>query len=180
MTNKPYLELCVAPVAEPLTLSEAKDYLKVTGSGDDTLITNLIKSVRETAEKFMKISLINQSWKISYDQYTPSEVKLLMGPVQTVTSVTAYDRGGEGAVISSDTYYLSSGKQRLIFDVNIVSQHIEIIYLCGYGVSSSYIPSPIKQGMLAHIAAIYDGREGSNTIPAQSKALYGPYKMLRI
>jgi uncharacterized phiE125 gp8 family phage protein len=179
MTNTPSLVLATAPATEPLVLSDVKDYLKFSGSGDDTIITNLIKTVREAAEKFLKISLINQSWKMSYDQYTPCDISLLMGPVQSITSVTVFDRDENATVIDSATYYLSAGKQRLIFDANIVSQRIEIVYLCGYGTGASSVPNPIKQGMLTHIAAIYDGRAGVNVIPAQSQGLYAPYRMIR-
>jgi uncharacterized phiE125 gp8 family phage protein len=180
MTNTPSLVLSAAPAAEPLVLSDVKDYLKISGSSDDTIITNLIKTVRESAEKFLRVSLINQSWKLLYDQYTPSEITLLMGPVQSITSVTAIARDESTTVISSSTYYLSAGKQKLIFDANIVSQRVEIVYLCGYGAAASSVPNPIKHGMLSHIGAIYDGRAGGNVIPMQSKELYAPYKMIRI
>lgn len=180
MSNKAVLELNSAPATEPLTLTEVKNYLKVETSDDDTLITNLITTVRQAAEKFLKISLINQSWKISYDSYCPSVVKLAMGPVQSITSVTAVQRDESTALISTDAYYLSAGNQKLIFDANVVSHRVEIIYLTGYGLAASDVPSPIKQGMLSHVLAIYDGRVGANVIPSQSQTLYSPYKMLSI
>lgn len=180
MTNIPSLALSVSPASEPLTLTETKNYLKISGSDDDDLITDLIKATRQTAEKFLKSSLIEQSWKLSYNGYTPSEIKLLMGPVQSITSVTAYLRDGTDTLISSSAYYLSAGNQTLVFDSNIVSHRVEIVYVTGYGSSASDIPNPIKQGMLAHIAAIYDGRAGGNVIPPQSQSLYLPYRRVRI
>jgi uncharacterized phiE125 gp8 family phage protein len=174
MMNKAILELESAPTTEPLTLSEVKGYLKVDGSDDDTLITNLISTARQNAEKYLKASLINQSWKISYNTYCPSIVKLTMGPVQSITSVSAVGRDESSTLINSNAYYLSSGNQKLIFDANIISHRVEIIYLAGYGNIASDVPSPIKQGMLTHILAMYDGRAGANVIPPQSKILYSP------
>jgi uncharacterized phiE125 gp8 family phage protein len=179
MTNSPTLERYTAPATEPLVLSDVKDYLKVSGSADDTIITNLIKTARERAEKFIGCSLITQSWKMSYDQYTPSFARLYNGPVQSVTSVTVFNRDEVATVISSAAYYLTTAKKILVFDANIVSQRIEIIYVAGYGTLASSVPSPIKQGMLAHIAAIYDGRVGANRLPEQSFDLYAPYRDIK-
>lgn len=180
MVNKAVLELDTAPATEPLTLSEVKSFIKVDSADDDTLITNLISTVRIAAEKFLKVSFINQSWKLSYDKYCPSVVKMVMGPVQSITSVDAIARDGIVTTINSDNYYLSCGNQKLIFDANVVSHRVEIVYLSGYGALSSDVPNPIKQGMLSHIAAIYDGRAGANSIPSQSKTLYAPYKLLSL
>ncbi|PIR39589.1 MAG: hypothetical protein COV35_03540 [Alphaproteobacteria bacterium CG11_big_fil_rev_8_21_14_0_20_39_49] len=180
MSNKPVLELHTAPAIEPLTLTEVKTYLKVNTSDDDALITNLIITVRQATEKFLKVSLISQSRKISYDKYCPSVVKLAMGPVQSITSVTAVQRDESTSVISTNAYYLSAGKRKLIFDANVVSHRVEIIYVAGYGDLADDVPNPIKQGMLSHILAIYDGRAGANVIPPQSQTLYAPYKFLSI
>ena len=179
MTNVPHLERSTAPAAEPLTVTEAKNYLKVSGSDDDTLITGLIQTAREAAEKFLKSSLITQSWKLSYDEYAPSVIKLPMAPVQSITSVTAYARDESSTVVSSGNYYLSAGNQKLMFEATTVSHRVEIIYVTGYGASAADVPNPIKQAMLAHIAAIYDGRAGANVIPAQSQSLYAPYRVVR-
>jgi len=180
MVSKAVLELEIAPATEPLALSEVKTFLKVDSSDDDTLITNLITTVRVAAEKFLKVSFIDQSWKLSYDKYCPSVVKMVMGPVQSITSVKAIARDGTETIINSSTYYLSSGNQKLIFDANVVSNRVEIVYLTGYGALANDVPNPIKQGMLSHIAAIYDGRAGANVIPSQSQTLYAPYKLLSL
>ncbi len=180
MANTPSLVRTIAPASEPLTLTEVKDYLRVSDNNDDTLITNLIETAREAAERFLRSSLINQSWKTSYDEYTPSKVRLAMGPAQSITSVTVFARDETPTVISSDTYYLSAGNINLMFDANVVSHRIEITYVTGYGSAASNVPEPIRQGMLAHIAAIYDGRAGKNAVPSQALALYSPYKTLTL
>lgn len=180
MTNFPVLTLVTAPASEPLTLAETKAYLKVTTSGDDTLLGNLIIAARKAAEQYMRISLITQSWKLSYDKYTPSCVILPFGPVQSITSVTAIARDDTQAVISDDNYYLSSGNRRLVFDASPLGKRVDIIYVAGYGTGASDVPAPIRYGMLAHIAAIYDGRAGENPLPRQTVEFYVPYRDLRV
>lgn len=178
--QNPSLTLAAAPASEPLVLSDVKTYLRVSGSAEDALITSVMQSVRETAEKFLRTSMITQSWKLAYDQYAPSEVLLAMGPVQSITSVTAFARDESSNVINSASYYLNAGKRVLIFDATPISNRIEIIYVTGYGDDASDVPNPIKQGMMAHIASIYDGRAGVNTIPPQALSLYGPYRVWRV
>ena len=99
------LKLSSEASVEPITLTEAKDYLKLETTSDDSLVTQLIKAVRQVAQDYLSSSLITQSWEISYDDYAPSEVKLLMGPVQSVTSVKMVAKDGSETVIADDLYY---------------------------------------------------------------------------
>lgn len=179
MTNTPALFRVSEPASEPLTLAETKAYLKIGNNSDDTLITDLIVTVRKAAEQFLSSSLITQSWKLSYDKYTPSCINLPMGPVQSVTSVTAITRDGSQSVISSAGYYLSSGNRKLVFDASPLSHRVEIIYVTGYGATAANVPSPIRYGMLAHIDAIFDGRAGQHTLPQQAMEFYAPYRGIR-
>lgn len=180
MTHIPSLVLASQPASEPLTLAETKTYLKISNENDDTLITSLITTVRVSAEEFLRSSLITQSWKLSYDKYAPACVVLPMGPVQSVTSVTAITRSGSSSAISSSSYYLSDGNRRLVFDASPLSHRIEIIYVAGYGAAAENVPSPIRFGMLAHIAAIYDGRAGGHSLPKQAVDFYLPYRGVRV
>ena len=49
------------PSLEVWTLSEVKNYLKVDTSADDTLITTLLQSAREVAERYLNQALITQT-----------------------------------------------------------------------------------------------------------------------
>jgi len=178
--HTPVLSCVVEPASEPLTLSETKTYLKVLNSSDDALITSLITTARKAAESFLHSSLITQSWKLSYDKYAPSCVLLPMGPVRSITSVTAIARDNTSATISSSSYYLSGGNRKLIFDASPIGQRVEIVYVAGYGSSAANVPSPIRYGMLAHLATIYDGRAGAQNLPKQAVDFYMPYRGIKI
>ena len=51
-------KVTTAPVNEPWTLSDVKNYLKVDTSADDTLITTLISAARQAAESYLNMALI--------------------------------------------------------------------------------------------------------------------------
>ena len=87
-----------APVAEPVTLSEAKAHLRVSDTAEDTLITGLIKAAREEVEETTGLALITQDWRLYLDCWPPSGiVRLRRNPVQSVIQVTVYDGSGNAA-----------------------------------------------------------------------------------
>lgn len=180
MSKYPYLILETAPASEPLTLTETKNYLRVSGSDEDTLITELIKAVRQAAENFLNSALITQTWNIRFDRYAPSEAKLPFGPVQSVEGVFLIDETGSETELSSSAYRLTAGNDKVQFNVTPVAHQVEVTYVTGYGNSGSDVPSPIKQGMLSHIAAIYEGRSGASALPEQSLQLYSPFRTIRM
>lgn len=179
-TPRPFhLALTTPPASEPVTLAETKLFLRVDGTEEDVLLGNLIATVRMAAEQYVKRSLITQTWTLTYDDYAPAETRLLMGPVQAVNSVTRIARDGSTTTVDDVTYYLSASREILLFDATPFGHRVAIEYDAGYGAASE-VPSPIKQGMLAHMAAMYHQRALSQEIPEASKALYAPYRVVML
>lgn len=184
-----------APAIEPITLTEAKLYLRVDNTLEDTLISDLIVSARMSAEYFLKSSLITQAWKIAFDDYLSPEEYLPMGPVIGIASVIIQNRNGSMQTIDSSLYYLNAAKNRLLMDSPLFAlsigngSRIEVTYNTGYG-DASAVPKPIKQGMLAHIAVMYDNRGASMArdhgealamaLPQQTIHLYSPFREVRL
>lgn len=170
-----------APATEPLTLAEAKLYLRVDNTDEDTLISDLIVAARMMAETWLRRSLITQAWKIAYDDGIPEDVQLPMGPVNSVSSVVAVNRDASVQVIDSAGYWLDAAQNRLMLDNPLLGFRIEITYATGYG-DAAAVPTPIKQGMLAHIAALYDsrGENGETSLPEQAAALYAPFREMSL
>jgi hypothetical protein len=57
------------PITEPVTLDEAKNFLRVTVSNDDLLIAALITAARETVEAFTGRSVANKTYRQSLDAF---------------------------------------------------------------------------------------------------------------
>lgn len=167
-----------APATEPLTLDETKSYLRVDHDTEDALVTDLIVTARMTAENWLRRSLIDQSWKLGYDDCLPERVNLPMGPVTAITDVTIISRDGSQQLVDASAYALSSAKNQLVFDTEVQGFHIEIRYSAGYGSDGATIPAPLRQGMLCHMASLYEhrGEVGGNAIPEQAFTLYAPYR----
>jgi len=185
----------VAPSVEPLVLADAKSYLRVDITDDDTFIAGLITAARAYGEEHTRRSFITQTWKMAYDGCmllspywrlpltlrAPFIVRLPRGPVNSIASVTAYAQDGSSAVIDPGTYTMDAAQDALIYYAPFVAQRVEIIYVAGYGAAGTNVPKPICEGMLAHIGAMYDQRgDASLELPLQSTALYAPYRDMRL
>ena len=84
--------LLTAPAVEPLTLAEAKAYLRVETPDDDDLIAALIAGARIHVEAETRRALITQSWRLSRDAWPPDgRLSVLPAPLQTLTAVRVYD-----------------------------------------------------------------------------------------
>ena len=174
---QPKYSLETAPVAEPISVADAKTFLRVDGSDEDGIIGNLITAVRVQAENYLRRRLISQSWKVAFDGTAPAAVHLPYLPAQSVTSVTLKTRAGIETVMDSERYYLTAGNEVLMFDTYLCSHLIEVVYVAGYGDSSSDVPEPIRQGMLQQIGYFYEGRGNNGNMPVPVKSLWEPYRI---
>lgn len=167
------------PAAEPVTLAEAKLYLHMDSNTEDALIVDLILAARIAAEEYLSQSLITQSWKLAFDDAAPECLGLPRGPVQSVTQVKSIDKTGVETVISSSVYHLNAARNTLLFDAQVQGFRVEIEYGAGYG-DAAAVPQAIKQGMLAHIAALYENRGEGGSLPVAALMLYQPFREVRI
>ncbi len=114
---KPCAYLLIEPEAapdEPVTLTQAKQHLKVDVSEDDAYITSLITAGREFCEEHCGRSFVDQSWQLGYGgwpaphQWSPSyfrgEFDLARPPVRSVTSVK-YRAASDGTLTTLDPSY---------------------------------------------------------------------------
>jgi hypothetical protein len=101
------LKLITAPIAEPLTLAEAKAHLRVDESDDDALIEALIVAARQGAEHITQRALMPQTWELALDQFE-SEIRLPKAPLASVIGVKyvessfPYTITAQGAVAPND------------------------------------------------------------------------------
>ncbi len=63
------IQVEIPPAAEPVSLVEAKNFLKVSVTADDTLIQGLIQAAREVVEAFLARSLVNKGYRQSLDSF---------------------------------------------------------------------------------------------------------------
>ena len=124
-------QLKTPPASEPVTLAEAKSYLRITDTDDDPFINALITAVRQRFESWTDRSLITQTWTLWLDGFpragkegAPGEghfelpvahfdnVKRLLEiprpPLQSVVFLKTHDSANSASVFDSSNYLLDT------------------------------------------------------------------------
>lgn len=124
-------ELITAPTEEPVTLTEAKLFMKVDGSAEDNQITSMIKAARSLCEQFTGRCFITQTWDLWLDGIPKTSgqspwwngvregvvshldgdrqyIELEKAPIQSVTHIKSYAYDDTESTMSSDNYRVDS------------------------------------------------------------------------
>jgi uncharacterized phiE125 gp8 family phage protein len=167
-----------APVTEPITLAEAKEYARIDGTLEDALITALIKMARVHCESFCGKSLVPKTVTITSFAF-PYQFQMPYGPVNAennVTKVVTLDQNGTETNLN---YQVNVGlyPKMMILGGN-QSYKFKMIYTSGF----TTVPEDIKLAMKMLVNTLYERREdvvvGSIVadFPLGVKALLMPYK----
>lgn len=167
------------PSLEPVTVAEAKTFLRIDGTVEDALIGDMIKAARIGAEQQTGLSLITQSWTLAYDDCPPPYVSLPHGPVQSITAVRAIDESEQITTVAASSYHLSADKEQLNFESIPSAYRVEIEYVAGFGNGASDVPADIKHALLIHVAWLYEHRDSIEP-PAASALIYNAYRTIRL
>lgn len=162
------LSLLTAPATEPVTLSEAKLHLRVEHSADDTLITALISTARQTAEHRTGRAMISQQWRMTLDAWQDS-IELPNPPLISIEAITYLDDSGTRQTLAGSSYQAitdtTPGSVQPAYGLTwptarAVAGSIRIDYTAGYA-NAAAVPQPIKAWMLLAIGTWYAHREAS-------------------
>lgn len=158
------------PGAEPVTLQEAKDYMKVdTGTIDDQIITDLIITAREQVEDYTGISIIHRS-VTAVIKNTNGGIYLPYCPFISMLSIVDAD----GNTIDTDDYTLSGELFKQLIDPH--DDRMTLTYTAGYGIPPQKFITAIKQQVFflyqnrGENPFIYRGVETDLTMSPQAKA----------
>lgn len=106
------LVLIAGPAAEPITLADAKDHLRVCDDSEDDLVTAYIVAAREYVETVTGRKLITQTWeqRLECFPHHPQAIAFDLFPVRTIVSVKYTDADGAEQTMDSADYLLRIGR----------------------------------------------------------------------
>lgn len=164
------LRLIAAPAAEPISSSEAKAHLRVSGSADDAYIGALITAARQQAEQVLNRALISQAWDLVLDRWPwGGDIEIPLGGVTSVTSVKCHD-GTTLQTVSASIYQVAlAGVYARVVPLEGTAwpipanrlEAIEVRFVAGYA-DAAAVPAAIKQWMLLQIGHMYEHREAAS------------------
>lgn len=166
-----------------LSTADAKAWMRVDTSADDSLIADLVAESIDFAEEQYGFQLIEKTVTVEYEYYG-KEVRLPLYPVQSVTSIKAIDQDGTETTLTVNEDYYLTGDTLIIdsvygWEVPDDRVRLKVVYVAGY----TSIPSGITLGLKKLVASNYEDRqdvvEGNvSEMPNSSKKHFKRYAKL--
>lgn len=183
-------ELLTAPVAEPVTVAEAKAHMRIDHTADDAIIPDMITAAREWVERATGLALITETWRLTLDSWPQTAVELRPAPVQSISAVKTFGVDGASTTLANSAYELVSvGRSaRMVRTLGSswvnparAAGGIEIDFTAGYGDEASDVPRMLRQALLMVLAHHYENRElldggSASVLPAGVEALLAPFR----
>lgn len=194
----------VAPSSEPITLAEAKAWLRVSGNDEDALIAALIDAARSYVETFTGRALMTQQWELALDSfpvgcgysgYVPAlrsrHIVLPRAPLVTVESVKYYDADGALQTFAPAGYYVDDRSQpgRIVLNADydwpetqLRPNAVIVAYTVGYGAATA-VPQGLRTALRFMVAHWFENRVHINignivnSIPDSAEALLWQFRL---
>lgn len=177
------LKLVTPPAEEPVSVAEAKAFMRISDLSEDALIGSIITAIRLKAEAYTKRAFVTQSWKLTFDAAPvdfilpvwPSFISVPRPPLQAVDSIKYFEEDDTEqtfalASVNEDLnsepgrVYLKQGESWPSGLRALDSFHVN--FTAGYG-DASDVPEDIKEAILSSVASFFEHREelGDEIVP---------------
>lgn len=169
LSQIPKPRLTTAPVAEPVSLTEAKKQCEIAtaDTAHDDHLALIIAAVRQQWEADTQEHLIAQTWELKLPYFC--ELQFPHRPVASITSVSYYDSGNSSQTLSTSVYELDAARNQLRLKYQQVFpatsdrwDAVTVTYVVGANASSTTVPAVAKQAMLLLIGYYFDANRGDN------------------
>ncbi|ESR22794.1 head-tail connector protein [Lutibaculum baratangense] len=180
------------PAAEPVSLAEAKAFLKVETDDEDVLIGTLIAAARLHVEAATRRVLMSQGWRLVLDGWPPRRrIEIPLSPVRSVDQIMVYDDAGDPTVLP-ETEWLADAVSfpariyvREAMEPTAAFNGIEIDLTAGYGPDPADVPEGLRLAILQLVAQWHETREpvafgAVSEVPEAVRALTAPYRALAL
>jgi uncharacterized phiE125 gp8 family phage protein len=181
--------LLTPPAAEPISLAEAKHFLRVAHDADDELIAALIAGARREIELASRRVLVTQTWRIVLNSW-PRAGRIVspVSPLQSIDAARVYEESGAPIVLDAETFILDTASLPAIiaFMPAAVAQPgrvlagIELDVTAGHG-GAEDVPGPLVQALRLLLAHRYEHRgDAFAAMPTDVERLIAPFRILSL
>jgi uncharacterized phiE125 gp8 family phage protein len=181
------------PAIEPVSLSEAKDFLRILADDEDELLGTLITAARLMIEAASGRLLIEQGWRIVLDAWPQgSEIRLPLSPVRSVTAGRVHSASGPAEAVALSSLAFAEGSDPPLITIvgpvpapGRARAAIEIDLVAGFGAARDTVPAPLRQAVLRLAARWFEHRgdvvsRDAVRLPAEIAALVAPFRRVRL
>lgn len=161
------------PSVEPVTTTNQKDWMRVDGSDEDTLIGNLAAASRAYIEMSTSRQMITSTWEYKFKAFPTGDIVIPISPLQSVSSITYVDTASDTQTWSSELYTVDTasdvGRVRPIYnedypDSRGYEQDVVVTFIAGYGDASSDVPDTALTAIKLLASNWFENRESNAAI----------------
>ena len=147
-----------------VTLAQAKQYLRVTSSAEDTLIQAMVINAIAHAEKYLNSDILSRTRR-QYVNYADEPFNLLYAPIASIQSVSV-----DGTALTTEEYETQGLKNPMVYLNEMPSEKVLVNYT-----TDGITDESVRQGILCLIAWLYHGREAM--MNTNWKSFLSPFKI---
>jgi uncharacterized phiE125 gp8 family phage protein len=182
------LKLNTAPVLEPVSLGDVKDWNRIDTADHDRMLLNLMKGARQAIEEYLSRALITQTWVLKFDSF-PVCIRPPRPPLQSVTSITYNDVDGNSQTVTAGDYTVDTNSEpgRIVEAVSATwpatRGHIDdvtVTFVAGYGDGQEDVPDEIRMAIKMLAGFYYDTPQhimGGGELPSHVYRLIDTHRM---
>ena len=185
------LKVATAATTPIFTTTEAKDFLKVDTTADDTIIDNLVAAATESCQIYTNQYFINtivtqysDNWKEFYSLYK--------SPVSSITHIKYYDTNDSLQTLAASNYILDDTYEPARIGIAVDGElpnvadrinAVQVKYTVGYGTASTDVPEGIRTAIILTVGNWYENRQSVITgrtateLPLSSQYLLDQFKI---
>lgn len=182
--------LLAPPAVEPISLAEAKAYLRVEHDADDAVIGSLITAARSHVEAMTRRALISQTWRLVRDAWPAGgRLRLAMGPLQAIVAIRSYDDAGAAHLHDAAAFVADRAALAIAappFAIPLAGRRsagIELDLRLGYGDGAADVPETLRLSLRMLVAHSYENRgliaigQSVAMMPASVNALIASHRV---
>jgi uncharacterized phiE125 gp8 family phage protein len=166
------LKTVTAATVEPVTLADAKLFLRVDTDADDTLISALISAAREYAEHYTQTTLASAVYELALDAFPQDAIELPNAQTAAVESVKYTDTARDEQTLDPAAYVFSDyGMTPFIYPLEQWPQTAAVrnAVRIRYAVEPSGVvgtgSAAARAAILEMVAHLFENREDAATVP---------------
>lgn len=201
--NRHSLKVLTPPSGFALSATMVEEYLVLSPGQDTALIGSFILAATDAMERYLRSSLQTQTLRLTKDGFARDQDEALLalgpgvhtgslialtgggdfidlprGPVQSVTEIVTFNRANQSSVFDSTNYQVDENGERVYLNEGVTWPDnlrtyaaVRVDYVAGY----TDIPPAIVQGLLQHIAAMYECRSACE-MPKSVQSIVDGYR----
>ena len=152
-----------SPSAEPVSLNDAKDHLRVDGTDDNTLISLIISAARDAAERYCNRAWAEATFIQSFERFPiAGPLRLIDIGAKLVTSIEYMADDGTIATISGSSLTLDSDLGLIDYALDWpAGTRVKVTYVAGANADQSapeYVPESVIFAIKLMLTDYYENR----------------------